>query len=39
MNPGTNYKKKGTFEEDQAKFKRWFSTKSEKKERNRKKRE
>lgn len=37
MNPGTNYKKKGTFEEDQVHLERWYSTKSKKNRRNRKK--
>lgn len=39
MNPGTNYKKEGSFEEDKAKLERWYSTKSKKNTRSRKKRE
>lgn len=38
MNHGTNYKKKGTLEEDQASLDRWFSTKSQKNRKNRKNR-
>jgi hypothetical protein len=30
MNPGTNYKKGGSLEEDIVKFERWYSTKSKK---------
>lgn len=38
MNPGTNSKKEGSFEEDKAKLDRWYSTKSQKNTRSRKKR-
>lgn len=30
MNPGTNYKKKGSFEEDMVKLKRWFNNRKKK---------